>query len=245
MFVNRLSHEVLKQQEYLQLEKKQNLMKSKNIPSFLIFCVEKPDKFDPNFFRQNTRKYEPKPEEIQSLDPNSLAYQINCKFAAKRGSKSLKRLSKLVKFESGQNAKNNESLDTHRVHNESSTIEPKQLPKTISVIEKPKSRLIEMKIKQEAEAYQKRKEQYSKMHEEQNKAMSAFKIRKILMRKVSLKFGIKGQQEFLAKMIDNAMKDKGLDQVKETQGESNNIEKKQDKDNNSRSRSNRRCVHQS
>ena len=155
----------------------------------------------------------------------------------------MKRLSKLVKFEPNLKTPNvsheaaKHASGGSKVDNMASR---REVPQTITVMEKPKSRLIELKIKQEAEAYQRRKEQYAKMHEDQNKAMSAFKIRKILMRKVSLKFGLKGQQEFLAKMIDQAIKDKNLADENTQQNEKDPKPDSQNQKSRSRSRSNRR-----
>lgn len=55
------------------------------------------------------------------------------------------------------------------------------------------------------EAFQKRQDMMKMIQEEKSKAMSALRVRKLLLRKVSLKFGEKGSSELLKKLVDMAI----------------------------------------
>lgn len=71
------------------------------------------------------------------------------------------------------------------------------------------------------EAFQKRRDMKKKILAEKNKVMSTLKIRKLLMRKVSLRFGDSGKNELIQKLVNDFVEkkreeEKKLEEVKET-----------------------------
>jgi hypothetical protein len=78
-----------------------------------------------------------------------------------------------------------------------------------------------MRLQQEMEAFQKRRDMKKKILAEKNKVMSTLKIRKLLMRKISLRFGDNGKNELIQKLVNDFVEkkreeEKKLEEVKET-----------------------------